>query len=166
MLVFAIVKRRLVRDATLYAAAVLLVGTAANLVPKRHVAWWGKGLEPPKAGIDYTLLDPMSADALRTSLPKVVILDTRAAAEFAAGHIPGARPIAFTDLDRTLDARLLAELRGADAVIISGAGTEADIEQLLAQQLVQRGVPRPFVLMGGLEGWLAAGLPLAEGDAK
>jgi rhodanese-related sulfurtransferase len=158
------VRRTLLRDAGLFAAVALVIGTVANLLPSRHIPWWGKGLEPPQTGVDYALLDPLSVDALRTSLPKVVILDTRSPEQWLAGHIPGARTIAFTELGRDLNAARVAELRRADAIVICGGSSEADVEQLLGQQLVQRGLPRPYVLLGGFGSWQAAGLPTEGGQ--
>ena len=59
--------RGLLRDAGLILVAVLVLGTAANLVPGRHLAWWGKGHEPPATGVDFQLIDAGSADSMRTS---------------------------------------------------------------------------------------------------
>ena len=143
----------------------LVLGTVANLVPSRHIAWWGKGLEPPRSGVDYTVLDPVSADALRTSLPAVVLLDTRSPEEYRAARIPGARPISFARVNLELNASMMEELRRSDAVVLYGSSTETDIEQLLAQQLKQKGLAKPYVLMGGFPGWQAAGLP-EESDAR
>ena len=158
--------RALLRDAALMLAAVLVMGTAANLVPGRRLAWWGKGHEPPAAGVDFQLIDAGSADSIRTSLPRVVFLDTRSEAEFAAGHVPGAQGVSYTDLQNQLPVDRLAQLRAADAVIIYGAGEETDIEQLLAQELHRRGLPPPDVLMGGVTAWGSAGLPLERGVAR
>ncbi|HUK14549.1 MAG TPA: rhodanese-like domain-containing protein [Thermoanaerobaculaceae bacterium] len=155
--------RKLARDAALYLVLALLLGSAANLLPKRQLAWWGKGHEPPLAGLDYDLIDPGSADLERSSLAGVVVLDTRSAAEFAAGHVPGAAPISYTDLDRQWTAALESRLKRASAVLIYGASDETDVEQLLAQELRHRGVPRPQVLAGGFGAWLQAGLPVEGG---
>ncbi len=156
--------RGLVRDAALILIAALVLGTAANLVPGRRLAWWGKGSEPPKAGSDFQFIDAASADAVRTSLPHVVVLDTRSAAEFAASHIPGARRINYTNLQSQLTPAMISELRAADAVLVYGDGDETDVEQLLAQELHRRGVGRPYVLMGGFMAWQGGGLPI-EGVA-
>ena len=156
--------RGLVRDAALILIAALVLGTAANLVPGRRLAWWGKGSEPPKAGADFQFIDAASADAVRTSLPHVVVLDTRSAAEFAASHVPGARRINYTNLQSQLTPAVIAQLRAADAVLVYGDGDETDVEQLLAQELHRRGVGRPYVLMGGFMAWQGGGLPI-EGVA-
>jgi rhodanese-related sulfurtransferase len=152
--------RGLVRDTALILTAALALGTAANLVPGRRLAWWGKGSEPPQVGVDFQFIDAASADAVRTSLPHVVILDTRSAGEFAAGHVPGARRINYTKLQAQLTPATIAELRAADAVLVYGDGDETDVEQLLAQELRRRGVGRPYVLMGGFMAWQGGGLPI------
>jgi rhodanese-related sulfurtransferase len=157
--------RGLVRDAALILAAVLVLGTAANLVPGRHMAWWGKGVEPPRLGVDFQFIDAASADAIRTSLPRVVVLDTRSAAEYAAGHVPGAHRIAYTEIDAQLTPALIAELRAADAVLVYGDSDETDVEQLVSQDLHRRGMAPPYVLLGGFAAWNAGGLPL-EGGGK
>jgi rhodanese-related sulfurtransferase len=158
MLTFRPVRRELIRDAAIYLAAAVLLGTGANLVPSRHLAWWGKGLPPPREGVDFTLLDATSADLLRTSLPHVVFLDTRTAGEFAAGHVPGAERLSFSDLRHTLTPALVKRLSGADAAVLYGASTETDIEQLIAQALRLRGFAPPYVLVGGFPAWQAGGL--------
>ena len=158
--------RGLLRDAGLILVAVLVLGTAANLVPGRHLAWWGKGHEPPATGVDFQHIDAGSADSMRTSLPRVVFLDTRSKTEFAVGHVPGAEEISYTDLQKQLTADRLAQLRSADAVVVYGASEEADIEQLLAQELHRRGLSPPNVLMGGVSAWEAAGLPLERGETR
>jgi rhodanese-related sulfurtransferase len=156
---------KLVRDAALYLAAVVVLGTAANFVPQRHLEWWGKLREPPREGVDFTLIDPGSADAERTSLPGVLFLDTRTAAEFAAGHVPGARRISYTDLARQWTPQFAATLRGANVLVVYGASDETDLEQLLAQELRHRGVPPPQVLMGGFGAWKQGAFPVEGGGS-
>jgi rhodanese-related sulfurtransferase len=157
------VRRELLRDAALYLGAVAVLGTAANFVPARHMAWWGKGKQPPAEGVDFTFIDPLSAATLRASLPHVVFLDTRSAAQYARDHVPDAVPIAYTDLDHSLTPQLLARLRTADMVIVYGDSAETDVEQLVAQELRLRGLSPPMVLIGGFAAWRASG-PTESGE--
>ena len=155
--------RGLVRDTVLLVVATLILGTAANLVPGRQLAWWGKGFEPPRIGVDFNFLDSGSADAMRTSLPGVVVLDTRSATEFATGHVPGALPISYTELQAELTPERFGRLRSAGAIIIYGAGDETDVEQLVAQELRRRGLAPPYVLIGGFLAWQGSDLAVDGG---
>ena len=156
--------RGLCRDAALFLVATLVLGTVANLLPGRGLAWWGQGHQPPREGVDFTFIDAGSADAMRTSLPHAVFLDTRSAAGFAAAHIPGARDVSYTDIARQLTPERVAELRAADAVVIYGSSEETDVEQLVAQELHLRGLPPPYVLAGGFAAWLGSGFPVEGGS--
>lgn len=149
--------RPLARDAALLLGLTLLLGASANQVRPHRLAWWGEGQQPPMANVDFQLLDVGTAETLRTSLPNVVIIDTRPRDGTAAGRIPGARNIEYTELSSALTADLLTSLREADAVILYGHADEGDIEQLMAQELHWRGVQPPYVMVGGFPAWEAAG---------
>jgi rhodanese-related sulfurtransferase len=159
------VNRKLLRDALLILGLTLLLGTGANLVPSRHLAWWGQGQKPPEINVDFRFVDAFTADTLRTSLPHVVILDTREPDRFAAGHIPGARRISYGDLGKQLTPALLEELRRADSVLLCGDEDEGDVEQLLAQELRRRGVQTSNVVVGGFPAWQQGGLPVEGGQS-
>lgn len=150
--------KRLVRDAALLLLLALLLGAVANQLRPQRLAWWGQGQQPPMVNVDFHLVDVGTADVLRSSLPNVVLVDTRPPAAAAAGRIPGAWHIEYTELDTALTAERLAALKRADAVILYGLADEGDIEQLMAQELHRRGVPPPYVLVGGFPAWEAAGL--------
>jgi rhodanese-related sulfurtransferase len=163
MLAFHAVSRELLRDALLYLAVVLVLGTVANVLPGRGLAWWGQGKQPPQTGVDFAWLDAASVEALRAALPKVTIIDTRPPSEFAANHVEGALSLPYTEASARLTPALLQRLQGSDAVILYGSSPEADTEQLLAQELRLLGVAPPHILIGALEAWVANGLPVAQG---
>lgn len=154
---------KLLRDAALILGLTLGLGAGANLIPARHLAWWGKGQQPPEINVDFRLTDAFTADTLRTSLPHVVVLDTRQPDQFAAGHVSGARRLSYTNLRAELTPEILAELRQADAVILYGEEDEGDIEQLLAQELRHLGVQTSYVIVGGFPAWQQGGLPVEGG---
>jgi 3-mercaptopyruvate sulfurtransferase SseA len=162
MLAFAFVSRDLLRDAALILVAAVVLGTVSNVLPGRGIPWWGQGKQPPQAGVDFQWLDAMSADALRVSLPSVVLVDSRPAGEFAAAHVEGAVSLPYTEIATELSAEMLDRLRTADAVILYGDTPDADTEQLMAQDLHGLGVPPPHILVGGLPAWQMNGLPVTE----
>ncbi len=157
------VTRKLAFDAALFLAVALVLGTVANLVPTRHLAWWGKGTEPPAEGTDFLLIDPSSAEMLRESLPDIVFLDDRSVREYTAARVPGAVRVNYTNLAASLTPGLMERLRRASAVVVYGAAEETDVEQLLAQELRHRGLAPPQVMLNGFPGWQAAGLPVEGG---
>lgn len=162
MLCYPAAMRQVWREAAIVLAVVLVFGTVANLLPRRHIAWWGQGQEPPRAGQDFQLLDADSAYAMWESLPGTVFVDTRTPTEYNAGHIPGARRLELPSLREMLTPELRGGLTAAQAVIIYGGSSETDIEQLLAQALRRElpSLPVPYVLAGGIASWQAAGFPL------
>ncbi|MDW7967608.1 MAG: rhodanese-like domain-containing protein [Thermoanaerobaculum sp.] len=152
---------RWMKEAAVLLAAVLVLGTLANLLPARHIAWWGKGLEPPRLGQDFQRLDVDSAHLMWESLPQVVFVDTRTAAEYAAGHIPGALRLELPSLASMLTPHLREQLTKAHVIVLYGSSLEGDEEQLLAQALRREipALPMPYVLVGGFPMWQAAGYP-------
>jgi rhodanese-related sulfurtransferase len=157
------VDKKLAREAAVILAAALLLGAAANLIPSRHLAWWGQGTRPPEASVDFRLIDPFTADQVRTSLPRVVVIDTRLPEQYLASHVMGAVRLSYTDLARELTPALLESLHKADAVILYGLDDDGDMEQLLAQELRRRDVQTSSIIIGGFPAWEQGGLPV-EGD--
>jgi len=94
----------------------------------------------------------------RLASGRAVLIDIREADEYARSHVPGAHSVPLSGWDGAA-----LPLAGADTVIFtcrSGMRTAAACDRLAAR------VPgSAFVLEGGLDGWRAAGLPLAT-DAK
>lgn len=158
--------RRVVLESAVVLLLVLVLGTVSNLLPSRHLPWWGRGQEPPRAGQDFQLLDVDSAYALWESLPGTVFIDTRTAQEYDAGHVPQALRLELPSLDDMLDSTVRERLASAPAVVIYGSSEETDIEQLLAQALRQRipEMPLPYVLMGGFPHWEAADFTVEQGS--
>ena len=124
------------------------------------------------------LISPAELSALVKSEP-VVVIDTRDADTYAAGHIPGAvnlREI-FTFL-ATSTAEGLSELKGTfakhfGAAGLSGKETAVFYEDALNSGYGQScrgyylltwlGYPKVNVLNGGYSAWKASGLPVATG---
>lgn len=126
-------------------------------VAREHVA----GLERlagaylgDRAGLEVVDREELAA---RIRRGQVVVLDVRPAAEFAAGHIAGARSMPITELRRRLrslprDADVVAYCRGPYCVYADDA----------VRELRRRGF-RAGRLVDGFPEWKRAGLPVAAG---
>jgi len=105
---------------------------------------------------DVTALEPVARDELFRRLrdEEVLVLDVRPAAEYAAGHIPGAINVPHDQLAARLaelpeDADIIAYCRGRYCVFAPDA-----VRLLRARGLAAR------PLQGGLPDWRLAGLPV------
>jgi rhodanese-related sulfurtransferase/DNA-binding transcriptional ArsR family regulator len=108
---------------------------------------------------DRSTVEPVSMDELlkRARTKKVVVLDTRPAAEYAAGHIAGAVSVPVDELQRRLkqlpkSKEYVAYCRGPYCVYADRA-----VELLRARGR------RARRLVEGFPEWRAAGLPVAQG---
>ena len=108
---------------------------------------------------------------------RLVIVDTRAPAQYAEGHIPGAVNVnqIFTYLASST-AEGLAALRGEFAGYFGSAGISGDERVVIYEDAMDNGYgqscrgwflleylghPKVQILDGGLQGWKAANLPLS-----
>lgn len=94
----------------------------------------------------------------RLEAGEVVVLDVRPPAEFAAGHIPGARSVPLPELRRRIaslprDAPVVAYCRGPYCVMADDA----------VRYLSRRGIPAAR-LEEGFPEWRRSGLPVASGS--
>jgi rhodanese-related sulfurtransferase len=134
--------------ARLYA---ILRDTAAGLLAE---------VEPARRAYLGGEVDEISRDELRrrVSAGQVTVLDVRPAAEYAAGHIPGAVSIPIAQLEQRLaelppDAEIAAYCRGPYCVFAHDA-----VRVLRANGHTARR------LAGGMPEWRLAGLPVATGS--
>ena len=105
-------------------------------------------------------IEVIDRDELATRLERggVVLLDVRPGAEYAAGHIAGARSVPITELRRHLRAlpkgrEVVAYCRGPYCVYADDA----------VRQLTRKGF-RARRLIDGFPEWKRAGLPVAAGN--
>jgi rhodanese-related sulfurtransferase len=93
----------------------------------------------------------------------LLIVDVRAAGEFARGHIPGAQRLAHELLEGTLDDARRAQLeklfggRGNTLVLCSHDGVRS---AAAAQALQRLGFEKVYSLAGGVAHWQAQGFAL------
>ncbi len=96
--------------------------------------------------------------AARLKRGEVLVLDVRPPAEYAAGHIAGARPVPITELRRHLralpsDGEVIAYCRGPYCVYADDAVRELNRKGFRARRLID-----------GFPEWKRAGLPVAAGN--
>ena len=84
-----------------------------------------------------------------------MVLDIRTPAEFAAGHVPNARNIPLSELEKRA-----SELTGNKPVLICCA-TGARSGRAIAV-LQKAGREQVFNMAGGLQAWSQAGLPVVK----
>lgn len=106
---------------------------------------------PPEAAADLPRVDPVDLpdDAL--------IVDVRDAADYRAGHAPGALSIPVGQLASRLDeVRALAASLGKPLAVSCGGGTK----QLRATAYLRENGVDAAVLRGGMRGWKSGGRPV------
>jgi rhodanese-related sulfurtransferase len=151
------------RDGTriFYALAsdrVAALWTALQEVAAEHVAGLARLAEAylgDREGIEGVGRDELLA---KLSRGEVLVLDVRPAAEYAAGHIAGARSLPLAELRRRLrslprGAEVVAYCRGPYCVYADEAVRELARHRYRARRLA-----------GGYPEWKRAGLPIAAGD--
>ncbi len=109
--------------------------------------------------VSGTAADSISAAALHRRLnteAAPLVLDVRSPAEYAAGHIPGARNLPYQDMPDHLMA--LSAFREGEVVVYCEVGVRARIAQNL---LEQAGFAQVRPLVGDLRGWREAELPIS-----
>ena len=121
-------------------------------------------LAASRAGV--TRLSP--AEVVAAQARGALVVDTRTEAQRRRqGDLPGAvvidRTVLEWRLDPTSDDRI-PEATGHDLVVVVVC-RQGYSSSLAAASLRAVGLPRATDLAGGVEAWLAAGLPMAEGPA-
>lgn len=92
----------------------------------------------------------------------LVVVDARAAASYAAGHVPGSVSLPFDELLTAGDpggALGALGLTGRGRIVCYGEGTLDPDAAGLFWLLDTAGAESPMLLEGGLSGWVAAGRP-------
>ncbi len=84
----------------------------------------------------------------------VEVIDVREPAEWARGHIPGARLLELAKVRSEA-----ASLPREGVLFVCAGGVRS---QTAARHALERGVTRVYSLTGGTQSWIKAGLPLAN----
>ena len=93
-------------------------------------------------------------------LPKVLWLDPRTPAEYAAGHIPQAKNIPFPEIERTLE----VSCKGYDMFIVYDTDYDDVMSKAAAKRMIELRYSKVYCILGGLKAWKADGNPVATGN--
>ena len=88
---------------------------------------------------------------------KAVVIDVCGAAEYAAGHVVGAKNVPLNELETRLPS--VIKNKALPLVIVCASGGRAQQAANVAQKL---GYTNAQVLSGGLKAWVAAGMPVEK----
>ena len=88
---------------------------------------------------------------------KAVVIDVCGAAEYAAGHVVGAKNVPLNELETRLPA--VVKNKALPLVIVCASGGRAQQAAAMAQKL---GYANAQVLSGGMKAWAAAGMPVEK----
>ncbi len=101
------------------------------------------------------------AHRLAAARPPCALLDVRAAARYAEGHIPGARSVTLEELGRGLPAGTVA----ATEFVVAGADPRDATVRAATLALRRAGARRIVEFPGGVLEWADGGRPLESGPA-
>jgi len=115
--------------------------------------WRGQRQLPPPLTAT-TLHDRLASGAV------AVVVDVRDAADYRAGHIPGALSLPLPELDHRL-----AELNGWRRLPVAVVCRTDKRSAVAVQRLRAAGFATPILVRGGMRAWGEAGLEVAASDA-
>lgn len=86
-----------------------------------------------------------------------LVLDVRDSADFAAGHLPNARSIPFSELDGRV--REIEKLKSKPVIVTCSTGMRS---AAVCSTLKKHGFSEVHVLRDGVRGWVEASLPVEK----
>lgn len=161
------IKRRLpvaVQIAIILLASVACAAVSAFLLPHR-IPWrgeWDNYVSNKARSSGVAIIELAEAKAIADAQSRV-ILDARPAADYEAGHLPGAFTLPQTDID-TFFGPLMPLLAFDAPVMTYCSSKDCDEALLLTEQLRERGVTSVVLFVGGFKAWKDAGYPIEGGQ--
>ncbi|MCS6766857.1 MAG: rhodanese-like domain-containing protein [Candidatus Protistobacter heckmanni] len=117
------------------------------------LAW--PSLNKTKSGVNATAATQM------INRRHAVVIDIRAAEDFAAGHLPNARHVSADDLEQ--QAGSVAKDKAAPVIVVCQTGTRSGGA---LRSLKKAGYAEVYALEGGLSAWQQAGMPVVKDAAN
>lgn len=114
-------------------------------------------LWPVVQGAAVAGLDPTCAVQL-INREKAVVIDVCEPAEYAAGHVGGAKNVPLADLEKKLEG--IVKNKTLPVILVCQSGMRSNRAVAIAKKL---GYERAQSLGGGLSTWRAANLPIERG---
>jgi rhodanese-related sulfurtransferase len=151
------VLRSAARQAVIIIVAVVLIALAFNALRKDGIPLVADA-EAFRVRTDAEFLKVTDAER-QFEEGNAIFVDARAPQAFAVGHIEGALNVPPTgpELERA------GWLSGAGSSVICYASEKNQRQAgVVADKLIEMGTEKVFVLYGGLEAWVAAGLPIEK----
>ncbi len=158
----------LIKQIFLLLGAALVLAIGANAVSPRGIPWYGQwneaqgvvtadqaGLQP---SLDFEIPDARTAKRLHAS-GRVLFVDSRTAADFHEGHIPGAVSMPVGEFDRQIEA-FRARYGSAHPIVTYCSGRRCQDSHILAQRLFEVGFENVSVFIDGYPGWSGEGYPV------
>ncbi len=146
----------------------LVLAAGVNTFSPRGIPWLGQwddaqgvvtadqaALTPT---LDFEIPDAATAHRLHAA-GKALFIDSRTAADYRAGHIPGARSLPLGEFDRHIDA-LRSQYPPSHPIVTYCSGRSCQDSHILAQRLFEAGFENVSVFIDGYPGWSAEGYPI------
>ena len=109
------------------------------------------------AGLPTARLDLLGVDDLNTQLDQVQVVDAREPFEFKHGHVPGARPLPWTEAWE----KAAASASDRPMAVICGD----EVRSALVASILARTRPDVRLVTGGMVDWNERGLAIEKGQA-
>lgn len=139
------------------------LGTVANLVSPRRIAWiedWAHHVEARAYREGIGLINTEEAWALFEQ-GQYLFLDARSEKDYQHSHIPGAFSVPHSAMGEYLQG-LQGILTPEQPIIAYCSGLECDESLLLAIELKRMGITNVVLYAGGFQKWVQAGHPVAS----
>jgi rhodanese-related sulfurtransferase len=149
-------------------ATALILAFGLNAISPRGIPWLGQWDETRgvvtadqtdlQLTLDFEIPDAAAALALHAT-GKVVFVDSRSAADYRAGHIPGAVSLPLGEFERHI-ALFQQRYASAQPVVTYCSGRSCQDSHILAQRFFEVGYENVSVFIDGYPGWTAEGYPI------